>query len=73
MPKRNEFADADSKLRAALFEIHAIAAQMFRDNLRGYSIGTEARNYLTKRGIGAESIETFELGLLGAVWPGAGS
>jgi DNA primase len=61
MPKRSEFADADSKLRAALFEIYSIAAQMFRENLRGPH-GTEARNYLTKRGISAESIETFELG-----------
>ena len=33
MPKRTEYADADSKLRAALFEIHSIAAQMFRDEL----------------------------------------
>jgi DNA primase len=61
MPKRSEFADADSKLRAALFEIHSIAAAMFRENLRS-SHGTEARNYLAKRGISAESIETFELG-----------
>jgi DNA primase len=61
MPKRSEFADADSKLRAALFEIHSIAAEMFRENLRG-SHGTEARNYLAKRGIAADSIETFELG-----------
>ena len=61
LPKRSEFTDADSKLRAALFEIHAIAAQMFRENLRG-THGTEARNYLSIRGISAESIETFELG-----------
>jgi DNA primase len=43
MPKRNEYADADSKLRAALFEIHSIAAQMFQTNLRGPS-GAEARS-----------------------------
>jgi DNA primase len=61
MPKRNEYADADSKLRAALFEIYSIAAEMFRANLRG-THGTEARNYLIKRGIGPESVETFELG-----------
>jgi len=61
MPKRNEYADADSKLRAALFEIHSIAAQMFRENLRG-SHGAEARSYLLKRGIAGESVETFELG-----------
>jgi DNA primase len=61
MPKRSEYGDADSKLRAALFEIHAIAAQTFQANLRGPH-GTEARNYLAKRGISAESIETFALG-----------
>ena len=61
MPKRNEYADADSKLRGALFEIYSLAAQMFRENLRG-AHGSEARNYLVKRGIGPESIETFELG-----------
>src|SRR5271168_529722 len=61
MPKRSEFADADSKLRGALFEIHSIAAEMFRANLRGPS-GAEARSYLTKRGIGAELVDAFELG-----------
>jgi DNA primase len=61
MPKRNEYADADSRLRAALFEIYSMAAQMFQANLRG-SHGSEARNYLLKRGVDPESIETFELG-----------
>ncbi len=61
MPKRNEYADADSKLRAAVFEMHAIAAEIFQANLRG-SHGTEARGYLVKRGIGSEWVETFELG-----------
>jgi DNA primase len=61
MPKRNEYADADSKLRAALFEIYAIAAKTFRENLSGPS-GAEARSYVVKRGIGSELIDTFELG-----------
>jgi DNA primase len=61
MPKRTEYADADSKLRAALFEIYSMAAQMFRENLRGQH-GSEARSYLNERGISSESIETFELG-----------
>src|SRR6202051_2479866 len=33
MPKRTEHAAADSKLRAALFDIHAIAADLFHANL----------------------------------------
>jgi DNA primase len=61
MPKRNDYADSDSKLRGALFEIYSMAAQMFQANLHG-AHGSEARNYLLKRGIGQESIETFELG-----------
>jgi DNA primase len=61
LPARGDFSDADSKLRAALFEIYSIAAQMFRENLRGPH-GTEARGYLAKRGISAESVEMFELG-----------
>ncbi len=61
MPKRNEYADADSKLRGAIFEIYSIAAQIFRENLRGTN-GHEARSYLVKRGIGPELIDTFELG-----------
>jgi len=61
MPKRNEYSDADSRLRAALFEIHAIAARMFKENLRSPH-GAEARSYLAKRGISAEAVETFELG-----------
>jgi DNA primase len=61
LPKRSEFADADSKLRGALFEIHTIAADIFRKNLGGPN-GTDARSYLVKRGIGQESIDAFELG-----------
>src|SRR6202795_984336 len=49
MPKRTEYADAASKLRAALFEIHAIAANLFQVNLRAQQ-GAEARAYLDRRG-----------------------
>ena len=34
MPKRTEFADAESKLRGVLMEMHAIAAQVFQANLQ---------------------------------------
>jgi DNA primase len=61
MPKRNEYADADSKLRGALFEIHSIAAEIFQTNLLGHN-GVQARDYLAKRGISQESIRTFDLG-----------
>jgi DNA primase len=61
MPKRTEYADVESKLRAGLLDMHAIAASSFQANLKGPH-GAEAREYLAKRGISAESIETFELG-----------
>ena len=61
MPARNEYADADSRLRGALMEMHEIAAQMFRDGLRG-SQGEMARAYLNKRGVTQDIIDTFGLG-----------
>src|SRR5258707_15443616 len=60
MPKRAEFSDAESKLRGALMEMHTVAAQVFQANLRGEP-GSGAREYLGRRGVNAESIETFQL------------
>src|SRR5689334_18104519 len=34
MPKRSEYSDAESKLRAALMEMQAIAARTFAESLR---------------------------------------
>ncbi len=61
MPRRTEYADAESKLRAALLEIHTIAAGMFQESLRGPQ-GADARAYLARRGVSQELIETFGLG-----------
>jgi DNA primase len=61
MPKRTEYADADSKLRGALHDIHAIAAKMYQEALQGPQ-GGEARRYLARRGVSEQLIETFELG-----------
>ena len=61
MPKR-EFSDPDSKLRGALFEMHEIAASTFQANLKSHA-GTEARNYLARRGVTPEQIEEFGLGV----------
>src|SRR5439155_24087598 len=48
MPKRTEYADADSKLRGALHDMHAMAATLHREILRGPQ-GSDARAYLTRR------------------------
>jgi DNA primase len=61
MPKR-EYADADSKLRGALMEMHEVAAAAFQANLIGPA-GAEARNYLASRGVTPEQMTEFGLGL----------
>jgi DNA primase len=61
LPKRSDYSDAESKQRGALMDMHAIAARLFQDNLRGPQ-GAEARTYLAKRGVSQEVIDTFELG-----------
>jgi DNA primase len=61
MPRR-EYADAESKLRAALFEMNETAAAAFQRNLAGPG-GADARKYLAGRGVSAEHIAEFGLGL----------
>ena len=61
MPKRSQYADEDSKLRGALFEMHEVAQANFRANLNGPA-GEAARAYLARRGVAAETIEQFGLG-----------
>jgi len=61
LPKRSLAADEDSKLRAALFQMHEMAAQYFRDSMRS-TAGAEARAYLQKRGLRPDTIEQFGLG-----------
>ncbi len=65
MPKRSEYSDAASKLRAALLEIHSIAANLYQSNLRGPH-GADVRAYLARRGVSQEMIDTFALGLADA-------
>ncbi len=62
MPVRQEYHNPESKLRNALYEMHEIAAKVFRSNLSGPG-GAEARAYLNKRGLAAGMIEHFGLGL----------
>jgi DNA primase len=65
MPKRADYADPESKLRAALLEIHEIAAAAFEANLRGPQ-GAETRAYLERRGVSTELIQSFGLGFAGS-------
>ncbi|HOL71514.1 MAG TPA: DNA primase [Bryobacteraceae bacterium] len=61
MPKRAEYSDPETKLRAALYRMHEIARDLFRAALRS-SEGAAARAYLAKRGVSAALVQEFELG-----------
>ncbi|HEY2012891.1 MAG TPA: DNA primase, partial [Bryobacteraceae bacterium] len=61
MPKRSQYADEDSKLRGAIFQMHEYAQENFRANLNG-PMGEIARAYLSKRGVSPATIEQFGLG-----------
>jgi DNA primase len=61
MPKRSQYADEESKLRGMLFQMHELAQENFRANLRSPS-GEIARAYLAKRGVSQETAEHFGLG-----------
>jgi DNA primase len=61
MPQRSEYSDATSRLKGALREMHAIAAQVFQENLRAPQ-GAEARAYLERRAVSSELIAAFQLG-----------
>ncbi len=61
MPKRSQYADEDSRKRAALFQMHELAQENFRANLQA-SAGEAARAYLVRRGLAPETIQEFGLG-----------
>jgi len=61
MPKRREYSDPKLEQRTALMEMHDIAGQQFAELLRGPQ-GQQAREYLARRGVSAEIIDTFGLG-----------
>jgi DNA primase len=62
IPERQRTSDAESQRAAALLEMHEIAADLFQTNLRA-SMGAETRQYLSSRGVSADSANEFRLGL----------
>jgi DNA primase len=64
LPKKTEYADDDTKLRASLYAMHELAQEEFRSQLTTPS-GAEARAYLTKRGVSPEMVEHFGIGYAG--------
>ena len=61
MPKRAEYADADTRLRAAVFQIQELAQEAFRQQISSPA-GADARRYLEKRGVSPETTAQFGLG-----------
>jgi DNA primase len=61
MPKRSQYADEDSKLRGAIYQMHELAQENFRANLAGPA-GEAARSYLARRSVAPETAEQFGLG-----------
>ena len=64
LPKRSEYADDETKLRAAIYQMHETALNDFRAQLDG-PLGAEARAYLAKRGVAPASVAQFALGYAG--------
>ncbi len=62
LPKQSFASDDETRLKAALYEMHEIAAEHFRSNLAGPN-GSAARAYLAKRGVSQGVVEQFGLGL----------
>lgn len=61
MPRQERFSDAESRLRGALYEMHELAARIFRSALES-AAGRSAREYLERRGVGPDIAEEFGLG-----------
>ncbi len=61
LPKRSEYTDEDTKLRAAIYQMHEIAQREFVRQLNSPQ-GQEARSYLHERGVSPESVQQFGIG-----------
>ncbi len=62
MPERQRSDDPEAQRRAAIFEMHEIAADLFQKNLRSLS-GADARKYLESRNVSKAAMDEFRLGL----------
>ena len=62
LPKQSLAGDEDTRLRAALFEMHEIAAEHFRANLAAPG-GAAAGAYIERRGVTQEAVRHFGIGL----------
>ena len=61
LPKRTEYTDPETKLRAAIYEMHEIAAEAFKSAFRTAAAGG-ARDYVVKRGLTPALVDQFGIG-----------
>jgi DNA primase len=67
MPERQRFDQPEEQKRAALQEMHEIAAELFQNNLRG-AAGAAARKYLESRNVFKSAMDEFRIGLAMDSW-----
>ena len=67
MPERQRSDHPEEQKRAALQEMHEIAAELFQNNLRGTG-GAEARQYLESRNVSKTAMDEFRIGLAEDSW-----
>src|ERR1043165_5817950 len=61
IPNRQEYSDPETRLRAAVYQMHEMAEKAFCEQLRGPA-GAEARAYLERRGVAPQVAEHFGIG-----------
>lgn len=62
LPKRSDLADEEARQRGGIYEMHELALKVFEDLLFSPA-GSEAREYLKRRGLSRATAEEFALGL----------
>jgi len=69
---RREGEEAETRLKERLHKLNALAAEYFHYLLLNSPEGARAREYLTRRGLSAETSETFQLGYAREDWQALG-
>jgi DNA primase len=68
LPKKPGYSPQAQKLEEQVLEIHERALAFFRRSLTGTPEGARALAYLKKRGLGDETVQTFQLGYAPNAW-----
>jgi len=67
IPIQFEEGDGSSELYSSLYELHAMAVELYKDNLFSEN-GKDALSYLTERGLTEDYIKQFKVGLALDSW-----